>query len=315
LHTRAMINARYLLSAALITTSAASLVHADTPKPPPLPAKTKELMERKLKAPTVKLPAPTTVRPTVKAAPDTPSPVVVEMIAGAAPKVEGRSSTNTGVLGETSAKGQAGVQGNSTHAESVGVAAQNTATGSRAQLAAGGVGALGEVKLGTGVYGAAKDTGMGVFGEGGTNGGTGVLGRARNANAAGVTAEGPGGAGTALRVSKGAIRIDRGAASPSFKVTIDYTTSEWGCNWGQSVWTCGGYVTLDHPLTNNDPDVSLFLTVEGYLSGDSWLQTMYWDGKWHVLLPSHSQGGISGDPSGMDPRQYNNVLHVLVIKH
>jgi len=271
-------------------------------------------MGGKLKALTGK-PLPTTVRPTVKAAPDVVSPAVVEMLANAAPKVEGRSSTNTGVLGETSAKGQAGVQGISTNADSVGVAAQNTATGSRAQLAAGGVGALGEVKLGTGVYGGSKDTGIGVFGEGGPNGGAGVLGRSRNANAAGVTAEGSGGAGTALRVSKGAIKVDRGPASPSFKVTIDKSTSEWGCTWGQSVWSCGGYVTLDHPLTNNDPDASLFLTLEGYAMGDSWFQVMYWDNKWHVLLPSHSQGGISGDPSDQDPRQYNNVLHVLVIKH
>lgn len=304
---------RSILFTTVLTTSLAVPAFADTPAPPPLPAKTADLLKQKASAPVIK---PVTVRPiTVKPAPDAPSPAVVEMIQGAAPKVEGRSSTNTGVLGETSAKGMAGVQGISTHAESVGVSAQNSATGSRAQLASGGAGAIGEVKLGTGVYGVAKDTGIGVFGEGGKDGGTGVLGRSRNASAPGVTAEGPGGSGTALRVSKGAIKVDKGSASPSFVVPIDKTTSEWGCRAVAAQWECGGFVNIDHPLTNGDPDLSLFFTHEGYALGDSPFQVMYWEGKWHVLLPSNL--GIPGvsDPNGYDPRVYGNKLHILVIKH
>jgi hypothetical protein len=308
-----MINLRWFLSALVVTTTFAFPAIADTPTPPPMPAKTRELLKQKASVPLVK---PVTVRPVVKKpAPDAPSPVVVNLIAGAAPKVEGRSSTNTGVLGETSAKGQAGVLGISTHADSVGVAAQNAATESRAQLASGGAGVIGEAKLGTGVYGAARDTGIGVLGEGGTNGGAGVLGRARSAAAPGVAAEGAGGTSTALRVAKGAIRVEHGPASPAFVVPIDETTTDWGCDQRATLWSCGGYVNIDHPLTNGDPDVSMFFTLEGWMSGETWFQVMYWDGKWHVLVPSQSQLPALTDPRALDPRRRGNKLHVLVIKH
>lgn len=314
--TRAMSTIRTLVTAttASILTLAisASLSSGETPKPtetaptklPPAPAKLEQLLKTK-----------PTIKPAPRPAPELTSPPLVPLASAAQlPKVEGRSTTNIGVLGETSAKGYAGVHGTSSHSGSPGVAAKNTATATQAMLAAGAVGVIAEATKGTGVYGVATDSGMGVFGEGGTNGGHGVVGRARHASAAGVAAEGTAD-GTALRVGRGAIRITEGPGTSFTRVRIDKTTTEWGCLPPHVIDTqayCSGYVKLDHPLINGDANVSMFFTVEGVLGGDRNVMSVVHNpdtGKWLLLLP-----GVTS-PRPIDPRDSMPVLHIMIVKH
>jgi hypothetical protein len=119
-----------------------------------------------------------------------------------------------------------------------------------------GWGVYGQVDgSGRGVYGKAEgDNGVGVYGEGNGSSGVGLYGLATQAGGVGIHAQGSEATGVALKLSSGAIQVAGAGLTTSTPVFIHQATaSNIGCTLSQCT-------LIDHPLTNNDPDVILFVT-------------------------------------------------------
>ena len=106
---------------------------------------------------------------------------------------------------------------------------------------------------GIGVYGSQDGSGWGVYGQ--VDGdGVGVYGEADGAAGIGVYAEGSSPSGTALMLSNGGIRVSGAGLGTNAPVFIHQATA--------GNITCGSSqcTTIDHPLTNGDPDAILIVT-------------------------------------------------------
>jgi len=77
----------------------------------------------------------------------------------------------------------------------------------------------------------------------------GVHGESRSPDGVGVYAEGSGPTGTALKISNGAIRVKDAGVGTNTAAFIHRATAP-----------SGNFTIIDHPMTNNDPNVILIVT-------------------------------------------------------
>jgi hypothetical protein len=121
--------------------------------------------------------------------------------------------------------------------------------------AGNGWGVYGQVDgNGWGVYGQVDGNGRGVYGKADGAAGIGVYGKADSATGIGVYAQGGSPSGTALMLSNGGIRVSGAGLGTNAPVFIHQATP--------GNITCGFFqcTTIDHPLTNGDPNAILIVT-------------------------------------------------------
>jgi hypothetical protein len=182
-----------------------------------------------------------------------PVPYALSLRPGAKIATESTASEAAALIGEvtstTPGSYSTGLRGINLGTGMMGIGVHGSQDGS-------GWGVYGQVDgNGRGVYGKAEgDNGVGVFGEGTGSSSIGVYGIATQAGGVGVHAQGDGGSGIALALSGGGIKVSGAGLGTSTPVFIHQATaSNIGCTFSQCT-------LIDHPLTNNDPDVLLFVT-------------------------------------------------------
>ena len=174
------------------------------------------------------------------------------------------TGTTPGVYGRTASQDAYanGVEGvvtsTSPGSYSAGVAGINKGTGGT------GIGVSGtQDGNGWGVYGQVDGNGRGVYGKADGETGVGVYGEAIVANGVGVYAQGGSTSGTALMLSNGGIRINGAGVDTNTPVFI-HVASAGNLHCDNVDDHC---TSIDHPLTNGDPNAILIVTPNWNASG------------------------------------------------